>query len=479
MRLRPSLLTLTLAAALAQVLAPGLRAAPAAVERTRTPRGSTVLVQPDRTAPRVAFALSIRSGAADETVATAGWRRLLVDSMLGATRDPAAPSEAFLSGVQLRERLEALGGRLNALVGDDSIEISVNGPSARANALLDLLLAIGTRPRLGQEETERARRGLLRRLDEDAGAQPGEADASARALRRLEERLYKDARGAPLAYALPPGGTLQSLTSLDSSALRGLFEGYFAPGRRVWTLVGDVDAPALRARIAAAEKEGSWRDVAPARPAFAPPSATPPLDVMQLNVSQFEGPAASVFVSYPIDTDVLSAREEAAMYVLAAALGESPRARLPRRLLDPTGPFEGRAGDDEPRLRPRQTVQWVPRRFRGEFVLWAQTGPQQIEAVKNAILDEVRKITSAPLSKEELRAAKNFARGAYFTDRELLRDRASRLALEEIREVIKNTRGARSGGWTSEIEKLSASEVQQAARKYLKPYAVALVMPVD
>ncbi len=515
MSLRPSLLAL-----LTLALAAGARSAPAPVVSARTPRGSLLLLQPDRTAPRIAISLVLRAGAADETVASAGWRRLLVDSMLQSTHDPSSSAsssasgsaQAFLSGARLRDRIEALGGRMTAQVGDDAIELSMTGPSARAPELLEILMAIATQPRLSDEDIDRARRALVRRLsDEPDAAGPDAAgpdapgvpnapgtsasaggsalDASARALRRLEERLYRDAGGNALAYALAPAGTLQSLSNLDSAQLRSLFSQYFAPARRVLSLAGDVDEAGLSAKAAQLEAGGQWGIAPDSRPDFAPvPAGAPPLDVSQgALVVRSDSPAAAVFLSYPVEFEALSAKESAALQVLAAALGESPRARLPRRLSDARRAFgnrqldPGSAGSANVAFAPSLTAQWVPRRLRGEFVLWAQTGPQQIEAVKNALLDEMSKIRNAPLSPAELQAAKNFARGAYFTDRELLRERASRNALDAARAPGSARASSSVPGkpWISQVEGLSAREVQQAARKYLKAYAVALVMPVD
>ncbi len=504
MSLRPVLL-----ASLTVLLAGSAHAALAPVEQARTPRGSLLLIQPDRTAPRIAMSLVLRAGAADETVASAGWRRLLVDSMLQSTRDPRGSAQAFLSGTKLRDRIEALGGRMTAQVGDDAIELSLTGPSSRASDLLEILMAIATQPRLTDEDINRARRALVRRLSEEPGTSapnpgapsprapsPGtpntsgsvagsQLDASSRALRRLEERLYRDASGAPVAYGLAPAGTLQSLSNLDSAQVRNLFAQYFAPARRVLSLAGDVDQAGLEAKAAQLEVGGQWSVAPESRPGFAPvPAGSPPLDVSQgALVVRSDSPAAAVFLSYPVEFEALSDKESAALQVLAAALGESPRARLPRRLSDARKAFGDRAlepgagGNPNVAFAPSLTAQWVPRRWRSEFVLWAQTGPQQIEAVKNALLNEMGKIRDAPLSPEELSSAKNFTRGAYFTDRELLRERASRNALDAARSL--GSSASSSGAWISQVQGLSARDVQQAARKYLKAYAVALVMPVD
>ena len=189
------------------------------------PNGETVITRLDRTAPRIAISLLVRAGAADEISETAGWRRLLTDAMLRAAKNPASKTDAdkWQSAAQMQAQAERLGGRLSASVGDDAIEFSVSGASSELVPLLDLLSNLALEPRLSDADIDGARRGLLRRLDDDGD------DIAARATTELHARLYRDARGETVAYGLPMGGTLQSLNNLTGERVRVLHRAFFWP----------------------------------------------------------------------------------------------------------------------------------------------------------------------------------------------------------------------------------------------------------
>ena len=152
------------------------------------------------------------------------------------------------------------------------------------------------------------------------------------------------------------------------------------------------------------------------------------------------------------------------MRVLTAALSDSKGARLPARL----------AGNTLVENAPQaETVgaQWLPRRYASELLLTAQTEPQGVDGVKNALLDEVRKLRETALSPTELQRAKAFARGDWSLNRQSLRDRAFLTGLPVALNDAPDT------SWLKSVDAVSAADVKRVANQYLKPYAVALVMP--
>jgi predicted Zn-dependent peptidase len=497
------------------------RSAPAREVRADLGNGTVLIERADRTSPRVAISLLLRAGAADETAENAGWRRLLADAMLrasrasgaaasgaaasgaaasgaaasgaaasgaaasgaaasgaaasGAAASGAAASGAgeWLSGQQMQRAAEEAGGRLSASVGDDAIEFAVSGSSDQAPQLLRLLLSLVETPRLSDEDIDEARRGLVRRVEEE------NMDVAARATSELRERLYRDARGEMVAYGLPPQGSLASLNALTGERVRALHAAYSAPSRRVVAIAGDFDPAAIRSALEASRAREGATPIAPSAPYFTVPDTNqPPLAVRQLDTS-----GAWVFVAYPVGAPgssdgsvsggaAISASENAALQVLAAALGESPRARLPKRLLD------GRMslGSANP-VADRLVVQWQPRRYRGEFVMFAQTAPSSIDGVKNVLLDEMRRLREGLLSPQELQAAKSFARGSWAVDRETLRERAYRSAQAVVLGLPSAGSAALDSEFAALLSKVRAQDVQAAARKYLGGYAVAVVLP--
>ncbi len=448
-------------------LSASAQAAPAPETQLTLPSGQNLILRPDRTAPRVAISLQVLAGAADETAENAGWRRLLTDAMLRASRPPGNPNGEFLTGLQLQQRADMLGGQFGAAVGDDSIAFSLSGSSTKMPELLALIRTLVENPRLSDADIDRARRGLLAQLENESD------DVAGRASTALRERLYRDARGELVAYGLPGTGTLQSLNALTAERVRELHKMYFNPARQVIAIAGDFDPNALKNLLS--QNLDVAPDVAPASviPKAAPYFVTPDVKQPPLVVRQMQTPGAWVFITYTTgNSSGLGAENWPALQVLAAALGKSPQARLPKRLLDTRGRISGVVPTADTLV-----IDFAPRRFRGEFVLFALTETSQVEGVKNVMLGEVQRLKDTLLSANELAAAKNFARGAWATDRQSLQERAYQSALAFSLTNGMAAQPLLDSTWPTRLQKVTAQDVQEAAKKYLNSYAVALVLP--
>jgi predicted Zn-dependent peptidase len=413
--------------------------------------GITFVTRPDTIAPRVGLSLVIRTGAADETPETAGWRRLLVNAMLrGTPKGYELPAGSTLDDAEALPRAaEKAGGALGATVGDDFVEIYAVGDSQKAEGLLDLALAFWQKPRLSDEDLKNARERTQSQLEAD------DLDTAGKTQAALRSQIFRDARGELSAYGLPDFGTTESLAKLSDEKLRALHATRLATGRLTVAATGAFDAAALRQKLESLPASASGE---PKTPFFAPPKAgAPALVVRELPI-----PSAWVFVSYPLAGNTNN--DAAALRVLAAALGDSSKARLPGRLL------KSQIMGSSP-VASTVAAQFIPRRYAGEMVLYAQTGPQNVERVKNALLDEIRKVRETPLSALELESAKVYARGSWSIERQNLRERAFQTALGPALGAPADTT------WPARLQSVSSADVQRVAKKYLGSYAVALVMP--
>jgi zinc protease len=458
---------------------------PALRDLTQTQKlsnGLTLVTRRDRTSPRIAYSLLVRAGAADETVANAGWRRILTEAMLrasltqgfapAATRTEggkteggkeAAPPTA-LTGLQMQRLAEAAGGQIGASVGDDAIEFWAVGETRGANALLDVLLQVALHPRLGTADIDAARRRVA------AASEASQDDIAQSATAALRAQIYRNASGAPLAYGLTPQGTETSRRALTEERLRAYFRAYFQPGNIVLAAAGSVEESGLAERLQnvtapqfSTDNSATDEPIVQGRiPAFAPIIKTEPA----LLVRQLPTADAWIFVSF------LSAPSNGAdlpaLAVMAALLGEAPGARLPHRLLGSRPPSLGGPPDE---TAQQAAVSFVPRRFGSEFVLYAQTESNSVENVKNALLDEARKLRETTVSEGELTRAKNYVRGSWSVDREPLRERAYNAALAAA------TGAEPDVAWPTSIQKVTPADIRRAAQKYLGGYAVALIMP--
>jgi len=483
--------SITLGVAALAALSLGTGAARAAVVpelSTALPNGVTLIARRDVLAPRIALSLLVRAGAGDETADSAGWRRLLTDAMLRAslenksaaatepkptadappTETPPVASAAApkaRSMEELQREAEKWGGRLGASVGDDYVEFWAVGDSAGSDQLLELLLGLAMRPRLGDEEIDAARRRMLSRLE------VANENIALKATNALATQLYRDGRGEPVAYGLPTNGTFKSLTNLTSDKVRKLYQHYFAPSRLIVAAAGDVHFDRLRGVLGKPDQSANWSQagkpiIHAKAPSFVAPDKTqPPLTVRQMNT-----PTAWVFVAY--STAGTNAGDYVALRVLAAAMGEASKSRLPTRLMGSRdNRLVGRSGTES--ATTQVAVQLTPRRFAGELIFFAQTSPQSVDSVKNAMLDEVRKLKEQPLSRVELESARNFVRGNWAVERESLRERALQTGLSSVSNAPADTT------WPARVAAVTAADIQRVAKKYLDNYAVALIMPQE
>lgn len=425
--------------------------------------GAVLILRPDKLAPRVAISLLFKAGAADETAPNAGWRRFLADAMLRGS----LPSDGKVSeSKEVRRKAEELGGSVGATVGDDQIEFWAIGDSATQDQLLDLVLQMALRPRLSDADIQTARERLLGRLDVETN------DVPTQAVNALRDRLYRNPEDAPIAYGLPSNGLESSVKSLEASQLRHLHAAFFRPERLVAAFAGDLHGPLVKARLEGLPKGPEITEGLPngLPPHLAPPPGERPPLIVKQYPSNMQVPIAWLFAGYTLPG--ASSDDAAALRVMSVILGEMPRSRLERRLMRVS-----LIPEDDEIMVFQASSQWTPRRWAGELVVFAQTRSGDIEGAKNALLDEISKMRDTPPTAPEMERARNFLRGAWAVEREGLRERAFQTALATI------LSGAdpkfSDVEWNTRIAKVSAEDVRRVANKYLKNYALTLIMPED
>jgi predicted Zn-dependent peptidase len=116
-------------------------------------------------------------------------------------------------------------------------------------------------------------------------------------------------------------------------------------------------------------------------------------------------------------------------------------------------------------------VAFTARQSGGEITLFAQTASADDKSLRAVLLSETRRLRQEMLNPQELARARNFAIGDWTMQHESLRERAYRVALEEVQGV--------SGDWPTRLAAVSALDVQRAAQRYLTGGASVLVKAVS
>lgn len=411
--------------------------------------GARLVLKPDHTAPRVACALVVRAGMANESATNAGWRRLLADTMLRGIQH----GDQSLDGVGVQQAAEDLNASLGGEVGPDVMEFWVQGDSTTVTGQCRLLCDLVLHPSLKPDDIDLVKRSLLVRQ------RLAQFDVAEQTLAAMRAQIYHDPKGQLTGYALNSLGTPDSVQHLTPDLLRGLSAQYLVPAN--WTI-------AMTGNFNPAEVAAWWQQQA-LPSGLMPPPIVPVTKKPQTEVTPVvrEMPSQDALLMVSFQVPGIAHGDHTAIALLASALGDSSAARLPSRLM--TGPVLPALGVS--RTISQVTVQHTVRRFDSELVVLIQANAQAVDQAKNALLVEIRRLQEAPLSEAELLSAKRYLLGAWATDREGLHDRAFHLAWPLALGAPDDTL------MPSQIRAVGVKDVQRVAKQYLQNYTVGLIMP--
>lgn len=201
---------------------------PRAIEG-ETANGLRIIVLPMPARPLASVQLSLPSGAAAESPQNSGittaLARLLTE---GGERHDADG---------LVEASEILGAKLVAESGWESLVVGATLPAGRLAGILELMAEIALAPRLPEREIDRVKALRLAAIEQ--------AQASPRA--RANEALIAEIYDETAAYSRPAGGTRESVSAIDRSALLARHQQLLAAGRPTIVIAGEID-PAVAIR---------------------------------------------------------------------------------------------------------------------------------------------------------------------------------------------------------------------------------------
>ena len=436
--MRPSLGrgTLTLGArlgalvALASLLLPraGSQAAvldPKDITFRLAPGGLRLIIKEDRFAPVVAIDIVVRAGSATETAATAGASHFL-EHLAFRGSENYAPGEAA-------RLIDGLGGFLNAATLRDFTHYYVTVPSEHFSAALRLLADSVLRPTLPRPAFEQERVII------------------ASEQRQLHDRplqwlwdLSHEAAFSLHPYGRPISGTPDS-SFLREDLLR-YHKQWYLPNNMSVIIVGDVSPTG-----AAAEVEKAFAGVLPQPLPQVNRPAEPPLSGIKRIRRSAPWKQAYVMLSFH-SPGLDHPREVVAADLALSLLGEGHSSRLRRRL------------KEERQLVFEAGVEYLTTRDPGLFSLWATCAPDKTEDVREALLEELRRLRREIVPPAELEKAKRLLAASYAFSNETCTDQAAALGYYE---GVGSFRFATE--YLSLVRSLTASDLRAFALRYLDP----------
>ena len=393
------------------------------IERIDLPSGDVLLVQPDRGVPMFGLRVAAMGGLRGETPAVSGRSHLLAQMLTRGT--------SRRSSHEIAHEIETLAAGLGGFTGRNSIGMSAVALTHAKDAMLDLLFDTLFESAMPAPELEHERAVQLEDLRH-------QADAPARvALRTMATALYGDH-----PYGLDILGTPESIAALSRDELLAWSRQQLAPGRLVYSAVGDLDAEELAAAITART----------------PTDRTPLEQLHPQPVSELAG--------------VLQLRPHAEKQQAHIVLGfrGTTLFRQDRFALDVLSTIlSGQSGRLFLELRDKQSLAYTVSSMHvdgldeGYFALYIGTSPDKAEQALAGLRTELDKVLQGPVLPEELDRARRFLAGGHAIGLQRRSSRASTLCLNELYGLGRHA----YRGQLANLLAVTADDILQAARKYL------------
>jgi zinc protease len=391
----------------------------------------------------VTASLVLPSGAVDEPNEQGGLTSLMARALTEGTTTHDA--------IGLTEASERLGASIHAEAGWDGTSISVEVPGARLGAALELAAEVAMHPTFPVADVERQRD---ERLNDILQAR---ADPRRRADEGFVDTIY--ATGSP--YGRPSAGTEATVRGLDAAACAALHAIRFDPALMTLIVGGDLEGIGGDVRSIAESHFGSWA----ARPGATAGTAPKVASARDERIVRVYHRPGSVQTEVRIGHVGVARKvpDFHAVSVMSAILGGLFNSRLNRKLREEKGYTYGAgAGFDM-------------RRGAGPFAARCAVNTDvTVPAVQEIIL-ELEAMRSAPPTKDELHAARDYLVGVFplrFETPPAVVGALAGLVIQGLpMDELDHYRPA--------IDAVTLEAVHDAAVKHIRPEALAIVLVGD
>lgn len=401
-------------------------AAPATIEQYQLPNGLTLLVQENHAVPVTNVFIASRGGLLAEEARTAGLTSLMSNMLLRGTKTR--------DRVQIAKTLEDVGGSLSPYSGRNSFGLAAQVRSQDLPLALELAADVLRNPTFPEAELKQQKQLQL------AAIASREDDVDSYAQDVMLQALFPTH-----PYRFPVPGTRETVAALTQQDLLRYHRQYVQPGNLVIAVFGDTTSAQAQEGVRKFFGDMPVATFIPQpHPAEAPLTTTVLKEVTRpqqqaVIIYGFRGPKVTDADRYA--RDVMSA--------VFAGIGY-PGGRLHNT------------------LRGQQLVYATfgfaaPGLEEGYYEIYAGTDPAKAETARAEIEKIVRGLQDAPPTPEELALAKTIALSSQAVALESSASRARDAALN----VLYGLGTDEMFRYAGEIEKVTAAQVQEQARKWL------------
>lgn len=401
--------------------------------------GLRVVVKEDHSKPLAALRVYVGTGGALEMeYLGTGISHYYEHLLSGGTTTTRTEDESA-------EILQRLGGQSNAYTSANLTCYHVTTSPDRLALAMDLYADWMRNNTLDPNEVAREKGVILKEMNKGED-EPG----------RVIYKLFMETMYRVHPIRVPNIGYRENFERITRDDLVDYYRNRYAPNNAVLAVAGDVDPAEV---FDLAEKFfGPWeRRPEPVVNLPEEPRQTSPRRAeVEMDVEQ-----ASVRLGIPtidlFDPDLY------ALDMVSAILSEGRSSRLFRRIVEKEGLTDA-----------IDTYSLTPSFRKGEFGVYFDAPTEKVDAIVDAVLDEIERLKAGPVTEEELDRAKTLVVAGYQLHLQSVQDQA-----EQVGRDLLTTGDARfSLRYVDRILAVTPEEVVAAARKYLDPERLTRVAVV-
>jgi len=407
------------------------RRLPDAVTLVALSNGLTVIIQENHVAPVATVRCFVKNtGSAFEgQYLGSGISHLLEHLVAGGSTMRRTEKE-------IRELIDRFGGASNAMTSQDMTMYYIDCPAKDVETAIDLLADWMQHARFDPAECQREHAVVRQEL----------ADGLVQRNRVLWE-LFEQTIYQVHPVRHPTIGYLDPLSRLTRDDLVAFYRSRYTPNNQVFVVVGDVDTEKVLAAVVR-----HWAGTPRGPETLVPMPTEPPQLTPREAVREMDGKMVEMILAWP--TVELTHPDLFALDVAAAVLGEGDSSRLVRQLQHEQG-----------LVLSIRTASYTPHFVRGWFGVIATAPPEHWQQAADEILRHVYRLRDEPISPAELEKAKKQKAAELVLDQQTVQDAADSLG----RSFLATGDPLFDKHYVEGIQKVTAAQVQEAARKYLTP----------
>jgi zinc protease len=396
--------------------------------------GVKLIVEEDHSAPVAMVQVWLKVGGRDELPGKTGLAHVFEHMMFKGSKKLAAG--------EFSKRIAAMGGNDNAFTSTDYTAYFETVPANKVDEVLKM---------------EAERFGHLKLRDEDFRKEI-KVIMEERRMRTEDDpnsHMFEELSAASLRlhpYRNPVIGWMQDLERLSIEDVHAFYRQHYVPGKAIVVVVGDVNFEHVKKTVA---RTFGRLKAKPVTERFNPVEPEPfgPKRITVRLPAQL--PMVAITLPVPVWKPGVNDRQAAALAVATHVLAGGRTARMQQELVDDQRKAFSASAGYEP--------------FSMGLDLWyayGMLGPKQTTAAfEKALWELMKDMANTPVSKKQLAAAKRNMIAAHVFAQDSLYLRAKGIGHMEVVGIGASHRDE----WIEAIRKVSAKDVQNAVRTWLKP----------